>query len=571
MSILDLVKPWGDVLTDFASSTGPLVSSAWMGTVLIIYGLFISHTGEFTRFLHRMGGGLFLFSLWSLYHGSFLRRSSIQDFSFFDSMQQDSVFFRLFFFYSTLILVLFFFGRSSRHVLSKRTPREFRLLILFMHFGGIFLFRFSTFIDLFLAFEIVTLASYVLVSFERQNRFSTYVGIQYFLVGSIPSARILLGFSFFYLYGGSLVIQDLDLRLNTSESFRNSTFTSLYQQNTILLAAFFSNDLSESTDTLGNFMPFIENELNSSTFFPENTRDSLFSSTISYTTITRRGFLFIIFNLFFKLTAAPFHFWAPSVYGKAPIASVTFLSIYSKVRVFFFIYSLLSGFLSFASSIILFLFIFSGLLSVFVGRVGAFVEKRIKRFFVFSSRGHVGFRLAGFSIRTKEGVFAVFHYLTVYMLSSFLRWYILFSRGRDKTYRNQFTNLKLNQPLLAIFFAFLLFSRSGIPPFAGFFVKLDILSALFDSSHFFVNYVFFFFTVASFFYYLRPIKILFFDQSNEEHTTVPLFKHISVSAEHTRSDPQNWMRSSIFLFLTFYIFFVQKSIFILLNERLLSH
>lgn len=78
----------------------------------------------------------------------------------------------------------------------------------------------------------------------------------------------------------------------------------------------------------------------------------------------------------------------------------------------------------------------------------------------------------------------------------------------------QFSELKNREPLLAFFFAILLFSRSGIPPFAGFFVKLDILSALFDSSNFFFNYIFFFFTVASFFYYLRVIKILFFDEAN---------------------------------------------------------
>jgi NADH-quinone oxidoreductase subunit N len=94
---------------------------------------------------------------------------------------------------------------------------------------------------------------------------------------------------------------------------------------------------------------------------------------------------------------------------------------------------------------------------------------------------------------------------------------MLFSRGREKTYIIQFADLKSREPLLAFFFAVLLFSRSGIPPFAGFFVKLDVLSALFDSSNFFLNYIFFFFTVASFFYYLRVIKMLFFDESNTSY------------------------------------------------------
>ncbi len=84
-------------------------------------------------------------------------------------------------------------------------------------------------------------------------------------------------------------------------------------------------------------------------------------------------------------------------------------------------YSLLTGFLHFSSQRVLFLFFFSGLFSIFIGRIGAFTEKRTKRFFVFSSRGHVGFRLAGYAVSTFEGYSSVFHYLPVYRLSSFLR------------------------------------------------------------------------------------------------------------------------------------------------------
>lgn len=205
----------------FYSSAGLLVSSACIGTVLLTFGLFLQHTGAFTAFLHRLGGAYFLFSLWTRGHGSFLRFSSMVDFSSFDLLIEDSVLFRLFFFYSTLLVAIFFLGSSTRFILSKRTPREFPLLVLFVHLGGLFLLRFSTFIDLLLALEIVTLASYVLVSFERQNRFSTYAGIQYFLVGSVPSARLLLGFSFFYLSGGSLVLQDLDLLFSSYDNTLN--------------------------------------------------------------------------------------------------------------------------------------------------------------------------------------------------------------------------------------------------------------------------------------------------------------------------------------------------------------
>lgn len=568
--MINSVRSRGDVLIDFASSTGPLVSSAWMGTVFLFFGLFIKHTGEFTRFLHRIGGGYFLFSLSVVFHGSFFRSSDVDDFSFFEVIQEDSVFFRLFFFYATLLVVIFFFGISSRFFLSKRAPREFALLMLFLHLGGLFVFRFSSFIDLLLALETVTLSSYVLASFERQNRFSTYAGIQYFLVGSIPSARLLLGFGFFYLYGGSLVIQDLDLLLNSVDFYTQKAYFSFSEEKYAIYKLFFEFEQSINVSTIENYI-FSSNVFTGVQFRELYDRELLLSNRSPYTTLAVRGFLSIFFNLLFKMTAAPFHFWAPSVYGKAPIASVTFLSIYSKVRVFFLIYRLITGFLHFSSSLMLFVFLISGLLSLLLGRIGAFTEKRIKRFFIFSSRGHVGFRLAGFAVCTYEGFVAVFHYIPVYRLSSFLRWFILFSRGRDKTHLIQFSELKTQSHLLALFFAFLLFSRSGIPPFAGFFVKLDVLSSLFDSSHFFMNYVFFFFTVASFFYYLRAIKMLFFDKSNKVSLG---FSTISFSTysirEYPRVEIQLWLRSAMFIFLLFYIFFVQKPLFILQNERLLS-
>jgi len=108
------------------------------------------------------------------------------------------------------------------------------------------------------------------------------------------------------------------------------------------------------------------------------------------------------------------------VYGKAPIASVAFLSIYSKVLIFFLMFKLLNSFLHIFSSITLLIFFFVGRFSVFVGIIGAFSEKRIKSFFVYSSRGHVGFMLIGLGLNTLEGSVATFSYLIVYVLSSFI-------------------------------------------------------------------------------------------------------------------------------------------------------
>lgn len=179
---------------------------------------------------------------------------------------------------------------------------------------------------------------------------------------------------------------------------------------------------------------------------------------------------------------------------------------------FFLLYKIANIFIQAFPVLSLVFLLFSAITSVIIGRVGAFAEKTIKRYFIFSSRGHVGFRLVGFAVASFEGVLAAFHYIPVYAISSFRRWFFLLSRGAAKHHLTHFGELKVREPLLALLFSLLIFSRSGIPPLGGFFVKLDILAALLNKSHFFINYILFFFTVASFFYYLRVVKIIFFDQ-----------------------------------------------------------
>ena len=92
--------------------------------------------------------------------------------------------------------------------------------------------------------------------------------------------------------------------------------------------------------------------------------------------------------------------------------------------------------------------------------------------------------------------------------------------GREKNHLTHFVSLRKNDPMLALIFALLIFSMSGIPPLGGFFVKLDVLAALLENSRFYTNYILLLFTVASFFYYLRVVKIIFFDNNNVENKNI---------------------------------------------------
>lgn len=546
------------------STTFPFIAMAIVATTFLLVSVFYAHTGVFTRFLHRLGFVYLVYYLWLESSGIVLHSSFVSSEIFLEIMQEDSLYFRLFFLYSTFTLAIFFFGVADRFFLSKMGRLEFPILLLFIHFGGLFALRRHTFRDRLIALERVTLASYVFVTFERQNRFSTYAGVQYFILGSFPSARLLLAFALFYLQSGSRAFQDRDLFFNT-----NYDVIGIHASQDMYKLEYVSNAVELLTEESLNYLDTetIQSFLN---FFPREKIEMIAVAINPVNARSVRALFFLFFNFFFKITAAPFHVWAPSVYGKAPIASVTFLSIYSKLLIFFIIFKLRNSFLHAFSSITTVRFLFVGIFSIFVGRVGAFSEKLIKSFFVYSSRGHVGFRLIGVGLNTLEGASATFTYLVIYILTSFVRWFLLLIRGRQKNHLTHFASLKYSNPILAIIFAFIIFSRSGIPPLGGFFVKLDILSAVLDNSHFFTNYVLFILTVISFFYYLRVIKIRFFDNQESTRGSNPIAFSAVYASEYPRNAGRIWIMSVIIIFLSLYLAFVQKPLIAIQYEILSS-
>lgn len=394
------------------STTFPFIAIAIVATTFLLVSVFYPHTGSFTRFLHRLGFIYLVYYLWLEGCGIVLHSGIVLSETSLEIRQEDSLFFRLFFIYSTFTLAVFFFGVADRFFLSKRGMLEFPILLLFIHFGGLFALRRHSFRDRLIALERVTLASYVFVTFERQNRFSTYAGVQYFILGSFPSAMLLLSFALFYLQSGSRAFQDRDLFFSTTY-----TITDIRADMGQIKLDF----LNKLTTVSGNYCGIINASEPFMQFFSIEDFEMLGASANSVNSMSVRALRFRFFNFFFKITAAPFHVWAPSVYGKAPIASVTFLSIYSKLLIFFILFKLMNSFLQVFSSITSRLFITMGVFSIFVGMLGAFSEKQIKTFFVYSSMGHVGFILIGLGLNTLEGSSATFTYLAIYVLSSFVR------------------------------------------------------------------------------------------------------------------------------------------------------
>lgn len=266
--------------------------------------------------------------------------------------------------------------------------------------------------------------------------------------------------------------------------------------------------------------------------------------------------IFILINICFKLTAAPFHFWAPTIYGGSPLATVTFLSIFSKLTIIFFTIWL---FLNIFDSLYFIwqpLFFFVSVLSIICSIFGAFSEKIFKRFFVYSSMGHVGFMLSGIAILSIEGAKSSIDYLVVYILSSFVIWFIVMHLTKKTRTLINLKGLYFNNPWLSLIFSITVFSLSGIPPMAGFFVKFEIFNSIINSSFFFFAYILLFLTVISFFYYLRLIKIIYFENKKV------------FNKDKNLSDIKLRLISLGFFILILFGFFAQKSLGFLLEDIL---
>jgi quinol-cytochrome oxidoreductase complex cytochrome b subunit/NADH:ubiquinone oxidoreductase subunit 2 (subunit N) len=472
-----------------------LFQVGFIAIFLLCLGIFFPKSGEFIRFLNKLAFGYLLFNIWRFssdvvlrpvfdFSENFLGGIAVTADNFSENLQLalqifqgDSLVYHLFALYASLMVSLFLYGISDRFFISNSSEVEFPILVFFIHLGALLLFSAHTFVDLVLALETVTLASYVLAAFDRKNRFSTYAGVQYFILGSIPSGMLVLGAGLLYKNWGVMALEDLDLLVSSTINNINLDLTELYldfldsdasdfEPNAIYWSILGLDELTLTFKKVG-YYPNWDSWNTIAPVFAD--WEHVFAASSPYTFVTILAILFLFFNLFFKITAAPFHFWAPSVYGKAPLASVTFLSIFSKGMIFFFIFKIIFTVFYPFKAILTPLFLFCSVITVLFGMIGAFSEKVIKRFFVYSSMGHVGFMLIGLGLSSLEGASATFHYLPVYIISSFIMWFILLHMGRENNHLIHFKMLKNSDPLLALIFALLIFSMSGIPPLGGFY------------------------------------------------------------------------------------------------------
>jgi len=234
------------------------------------------------------------------------------------------------------------------------------------------------------------------------------------------------------------------------------------------------------------------------------------------------GIVFILVGLAFKISAVPFHMWAPDVYEGSPTAVTLFFAIVPKVAaltVFIrFLYIPFVNMIDQWQPILIFL----SIASMVFGAIAAIGQNNLKRLIAYSSIGHMGYALAGLSTGSNEGIQSSIVYMSIYLVMNLAFFSCLLMLKRNDVYYetvDDLSGLSKNHPILSLSLLATLFSLAGIPPLAGFFAKFYIFKAVIEQSMYFLAIVGLLSTVIAAFYYLKIIKVIYFDKEKESYDT----------------------------------------------------
>ena len=222
------------------------------------------------------------------------------------------------------------------------------------------------------------------------------------------------------------------------------------------------------------------------------------------------GIVFILVGLAFKISAVPFHMWAPDVYQGSPTSVTIFFAILPKIAALtVFIRFLYIPFINMIDQWQM-IIIFLSIASMIFGAVAAIGQKNLKRLVAYSSIGHMGYALAGLTTGTNEGIQSSIIYLSIYLVMNVAFFSCIFMMRRNENYFENIedlSGLSKNHPVLSFSMLIILFSLAGIPPLAGFFAKFYIFKAVIEQSMYFLAIVGLLSTVIAAFYYLELLKL----------------------------------------------------------------
>ena len=330
---------------------------------------------------------------------------------------------------------------------------EYPILILSSVLGMMVMVSANDLIVFYMGLELQSLALYVLATFNRDNLKSSEAGLKYFVLSALSSGLFLYGCSLIYGFSGSTNFNTIASQLSSDEY------------------------------------------------------------------VLTFGIVFILVGLAFKISAVPFHMWAPDVYEGSPTTVTLFFTMVPKVAALtVFIRFLYVPFLNLVDQWQM-IVIFLSIASMLFGAVAAIGQTNLKRLIAYSSIGHIGYALAGLASISNEGIQSSIVYIIIYIIMNLgLFSCLLMMKRNDKYFEdiNDLSGLSKNHPLLSLSLLIILFSLAGIPPLAGFFAKFYVFKSVIEQSMYFLAIVGLLSTVIAAFYYLRIIKIIYFDPEKEK-------------------------------------------------------
>lgn len=342
---------------------------------------------------------------------------------------------------------------------------EFYVLCLFAVLGMMLMISAGNLTVLYLGLELLALSSYGLVGFDRDNPVASEAAMKYFVLGAIASGLLLYGMSMMYGATGSL------------------QFDEIYAA----------------------------------------------ASQTASPTMFLLGVVFVLAGIAFKFGAAPFHMWLPDVYQGAPTAVTAFISSAPKLAVFAMAYRLLESAAGVASAEWIPLVAGLAVLSLLLGNLMALVQSNFKRLLAYSTISHVGFLLLGLLSADSAGYAASMFYAISYSITAVAGFgaIILISKsGFDAGEINDFKGLWVKSPGYAFLILFVIASLAGIPPFIGFFAKLQVVMAALQGGYQWLAILAVVCAVIGAFYYLKLIRVMFFEKPETDVVEINTDNHL---------------------------------------------
>lgn len=327
---------------------------------------------------------------------------------------------------------------------------EYYALVFFAQCGMYFMAASVDLVALFVGLELTAICFYILVGFTRRERRANEAALKYLLLGALSSAFVVYGFSLFYGVAGSTSLSVIALAVRER----------------------------------GPFDAFV-----------------------------LLGVLTTVVGLLFKVSAVPFHAWAPDAYEGAPTPVTAYLSVASKIAAFAVLIRILWFALPFTRPVWEPVLVVAAVLSLTVGSIAALTQNRLKRLLAYSSIAHAGYILLGLVAGTSLALRGIYVYLLIYAVMTFGAFAVLASLRRHGIFGDDLTDLRgLSQthPFHAALFVVLLLSLAGIPPTAGFIAKYFIFAALIETSHIVLAIIAAVYAAISLYIYFRLVREMYF-------------------------------------------------------------